>query len=122
MKLNKLLFSFKGLNNTKYQIYVMDEHIIKDIEKKYYNYKVYEIFKKAEDMDSVFISIYKNKKLIKKRKIILIMNIFNKLFCKHDDLKKIRTTEAYDTLGRLTLHRTKSKCNRCGRIVIKRVV
>ena len=46
--------------------------------------------------------------------------MFKWLFCKHDDLKKIRTHMAFDTWGRLTLHRTKYKCKNCNKIIIKR--
>lgn len=46
--------------------------------------------------------------------------MFKRLFCKHDDLIKIRTTMAHDTHGRLTLHRTKYKCRCCGKIVMRR--
>lgn len=47
------------------------------------------------------------------------MGLIRQLFCKHDDLIKIRITMAHDSWGRLTLHRTKYKCRKCGKIIIK---
>lgn len=52
----------------------------------------------------------------------IIRTILKKILCKHDDLKNIKTIIAYDTTGRLTLHKTKNKCNNCGRIIKKREV
>lgn len=65
MRLKRLLPYLKGLNDTQYKVYVIDAHFVMSNYKDYLNYKVYEIFKKKEDRNSVYISVYKDKKKLK---------------------------------------------------------
>ena len=67
MQLKKLLKYLKGLNNTKYELYVIDKHYIDNIAKEYYKYKVYELFKKREARDVIYISVYKNRKKLREK-------------------------------------------------------
>ena len=67
MRLKKLLKYLKGLNETTYELYVIDKHYIDNITKEYYKYKIYELFKKREANDVIYISIYKNRKKLKEK-------------------------------------------------------